>query len=40
MWVGWQIIKSYMKNNKDATLEKLMAEPDAQRILSKSKYRP
>ncbi|HOZ87695.1 MAG TPA: hypothetical protein PL029_08055 [Bacteroidia bacterium] len=40
MWIGWQIIKSYMKNNKDATLEQLMAETDAQKILSKSKYRP
>ena len=40
MWVGWQIIRSYMKNNKDATLEKLMNETDAQIILSKSKYRP
>ena len=40
MWVGWQIIRSYMKNNKEATLEKLMNETDAQTILSKSKYRP
>lgn len=40
MWVGWQIVRSYMKNNKDATLEKLMNETDAQIILSKSKYRP
>ncbi|MES2678641.1 MAG: hypothetical protein V4635_02095 [Bacteroidota bacterium] len=40
MWIGWQIVKSYMKNNKDATLEQLMAETDAQKILSKSKYRP
>lgn len=40
MWIGWQIIRSYMKNNKGATLEKLMNETDAQIILSKSKYRP
>lgn len=40
MWVGWQIVRSYMKNNKDATLEKLMKETDPQTILSKSKYRP
>jgi hypothetical protein len=40
MWVGWQIVRSYMKNNKDATLEKLMNETDPQTILSKSKYRP
>jgi hypothetical protein len=40
MWVGWQIVRSYMKNNKGATLDKLMNETDAQTILSKSKYRP
>jgi hypothetical protein len=40
MWVGWQIVKSYMKNNESVTLEQLMAEKDAQKILSKSKYRP
>lgn len=40
MWIGWQIIKSYMKNNESVTLEQLMAEKDAQKILSKSKYRP
>lgn len=40
MWVGWQIVKSYMKNNKDVTLEQLMAEEDAGKILNKSRYRP
>lgn len=40
MWVGWQIVKSYMKNNKVVTLSDLMNETDAQKILSKSKYRP
>ena len=40
MWVGWQIVRSYMKNNESVTLEQLMAEKDAQKILSKSKYRP
>ena len=40
MWVGWQIVKSYMKNNESVTLEQLMREKDAQKILSKSKYRP
>jgi hypothetical protein len=40
MWVGLQIIRSYMKNNEKATLEDLMNENDAQKILSKSKYRP
>lgn len=40
MWIGWQIVRSYMKNNKDVTLEQLMGETDSQKILSKSKYRP
>ena len=40
MWVGWQIVKQYMKNNKGVTLDQLMATKDAQIILSKSKYRP
>jgi hypothetical protein len=40
MWVGWQIVKSYMKENKNITLKDLLKEKDAQKILSKSKYRP
>lgn len=40
MWIGWQIVKSYMKNNEKVTLEDLMNDPNAQKILSKSKYRP
>lgn len=40
MWVGLQIVRSYMENNKEATLEQLMNEKDAQKILAKSKYRP
>lgn len=40
MWLGRQIVKSYMEHNNDATLEELMNEKDAQKILSKSKYKP
>lgn len=40
MWVGWQIVRSYMKNNPDVSLEQLMNEKDAKVILNKSKYRP
>lgn len=40
MWIGWQIVKSYMKNNENISLEELMEEKDAQKILNKSKYRP
>jgi hypothetical protein len=40
MWIGWQIIRSYMKKNEAVSLEDLMNETDAQKILNKSKYRP
>lgn len=40
MWIGWQIVRSYMKNNENVSLTELMDEKDAQKILSKSKYRP
>jgi hypothetical protein len=40
MWVGWQIVKAYMKNNKTVSLEDLMQEKSATKILNKSKYRP
>lgn len=39
IWIGWQIVKEYIKNNPDVTLDKLM-ETDAQTILSGSKYNP
>ncbi len=40
IWTGWQIVRSYMKNNEDVSLEKLMTEKDIVKILAKSKYRP
>jgi hypothetical protein len=40
MWVGWQIVRSYMSHNKDVSLKSLMAEQDPQKILNKSRYRP
>jgi uncharacterized protein YjaZ len=39
-WIGWQIVRQYMKNNPDSSVEMLMKETDAQKILSKSKYKP
>ncbi len=39
-WVGWQIVKAYMKRNPDVTLPKLMAMTEANRIFRESKYRP
>jgi len=40
MWIGWQIVRSYMKHNDKVTVSELMNEQDAQKILNKSKYRP
>ena len=40
MWMGWQIVRSYMKNNPKISLDELMMQKDPQIILSKSKYRP
>lgn len=40
MWIGWQIVRSYMEKNTGVTLEQLMQEKDAQKILARSKYKP
>ena len=40
IWLGWRIVESYMENNKDVTLQELMAEGDAQKILEESYYKP
>ncbi|SDY78743.1 gliding motility lipoprotein GldB [Hymenobacter psychrophilus] len=39
-WMGWQIVRKYMAENPNVTLPQLMADKDAQRILSQSRYRP
>lgn len=39
-WIGWQIVRQYMKNNPDVTPEQLIQERDAQKILTKAKYKP
>jgi len=40
IWVGWQIVKAYMKNNPEVSLTELMQKTDAQEIFSQSKYKP
>ena len=40
IWVGWQIVRSYMENNPKVTLKELFLDQDAQGIFSKSKYKP
>jgi hypothetical protein len=39
-WIGLQIIRSYMQKNPDITLQMLMQETDAQKILTLSGYKP
>ncbi len=40
IWIGWRIIDSYMRNNKQVSLTALMANGDAQKILEQSQYKP
>ena len=40
IWLGWRIVQSYMEHNENVTLQQLMAEPDAQKILEESFYKP
>jgi hypothetical protein len=40
IWVGWRIIDSYMRHNENVTLQELMKDGDAQKILEKSFYKP
>lgn len=40
IWLGWRIAESYMEHNEAVTLQELMAEPDAQKILEDSYYKP
>ncbi len=40
VWMGWQIVRSYMHENKDVTLLQLFADPDALGILKESGFEP
>ncbi|MEL6606943.1 MAG: gliding motility lipoprotein GldB [Bacteroidota bacterium] len=39
-WLGWEIIKKYMKQHTEVSLPILMNEPDTQKLFTQSKYRP
>ena len=39
-FIGWQIVRSYMKNNKNVSVSDLFKNTNAQDILSKSGYKP
>ena len=40
IWLGWRIVESYMEHNENVSLQELMAEPDAQKIMELSLYKP
>lgn len=40
LWIGWQIVRKYMQENKTVSLQQLMTEQDTQKILTASKYKP
>ncbi len=39
-WMGWQIVKAYMKRHPETTLPELIKMKDVQEILTKSRYKP
>jgi hypothetical protein len=39
-WLGWQIVRSYMRNNPDVSLPQLMGDADSRTIFKNSKYKP
>ena len=39
-WLGYQIVKSYLKHNPKVTIQELMRENDYQMVLNASRYKP
>ena len=39
-YIGWMIVRNYMKRQPKTTLEDLMAQKDAQKLLNQSHYKP
>lgn len=40
VYIGWQIVRSYMNQNSDTSLNQLLQMTDAQKILQESAYKP
>lgn len=40
IWIGWQIVRQYMKKHPEITLKQLMHDSDYQQILNNSQYFP
>ena len=39
-WLGWQIVKAYVKRNPNASLKDIIAQADAQKFLESARYKP
>lgn len=39
-WLGWEIVREYMRKNPDISLNELMEMSDAQKLFDEAKYRP
>ena len=39
-WIGWQIIRQYIKENPKVELKTLLEDMDGQKIFKDSKYKP
>lgn len=39
-WVGFRIVEAYMERNREVTIQQLLQERDAQKVLAESKYKP
>ena len=40
VWLGWQIVREYMRRNPEITLQELFQETDHQKVLSGARFRP
>jgi len=39
-WIGWQIVKAYVKRNPKAGMKELISQTDAQKFLESARYKP
>ncbi len=40
VWLGWQIVREYMRRNQEVSLQELLHETDARKILNEARFRP
>ena len=40
VWLGWQIVREYMRRNQEVRLQELLHETDARKILNEARFRP